>query len=415
MKFKHLLLIIIFGTAFLVRFYNYENRITFGPEQAMSLITSGRMITEKFTLLGNQNLLRETSSGHSLFAGAIFNYSLIPLQIIFNFEALPITSYFTLLNLLSALILYFVTKKIFGEKVAIFTIVLFLFNAISVYHSMFIWNQNYAFLLGALTIYYLYLLKMKVKIKYFLILGLLSGIGYTFQDVFIFSAFFVLFIALVFAKNKKILNTVIFSFGMITPNLPAIVFDLRHDFYHLKTSFQFLVDTLSGNANDTSLSYYHFLYLLPVAVLVGGLITEKVFTRSRILGGGILITYLYFNLNSSWINYKAPTGMPSELTLKNINRAAEIIAKEEFSDYNIAVLVDFDTRGHILRYPLEFKYKLKPLGVIEYPQSSRLYILSEYNYDFEDSSVWELSTFPRNKAELLSEVSDNYSVFIIEK
>jgi hypothetical protein len=408
------LLAIIFCFALLVRFYNYEERITFGPEQAMSLITSGRMVTEKFTLLGNQNLLRATSAGHSLFAGAIFNYSLIPLQILFSYDPLPITVYFTLLNLFTGFVLYKVVNRMLGEEVALFSLLLFIFSGITIYHSLFIWNQNYAFILGTFAIYFLYLLYKEVKSKYILTLGLLSGIGYSFQDLYILSALIVLLIAFRFSKNK-LHTTVVYAFGMMLPNLPAIIFDLRHDFYHLRTSFQFFIDTISGGSADTSLSYYHFLFFFPVVFVLAGLVVKTVFAKNKYLGIVVLTLYLYFNLNSSWVNFSVPTGMPKELTLSNIYKAAAAIAEETPVGYNVAVLVDFDTRGHVLRYPLEFKHKLKPLGVIEYPQSNRLYVLAENDHNFEKTNVWELSSFPINKIKLLSDISDNYSVFRLDK
>jgi hypothetical protein len=411
-RFYRTVLILVFVLAFVVRFFNYENRITFGPEQAMSLTTSGRMVTEKFTLLGNQNLQRRTSDGHSLFAGALFNYSLIPLQLIFNYDPFPITVVFTLLNLFSGIVVYRLVKRMMDEKVALIMTILFLFHSWSIYHSMFIWNQNIMFLVGMVSIYLLHKFRNN-DFRNVFYLGVLSGVGYTVQDLYLATAG-LLIIYLLWKAKEKLRTLLLFIIGLAVPNLPAIVFDLRHDLYHIKTSIQFVLDSLGGNSG-ASLHSYHFLHFLPLALLLLAVLIMQVYEKRRIFAGIVLITFLYFNLSSSLIDFNSPTGMPAELTLKNIDRAAKVIADECPENFNVAVLIDFDTRGHILRYPLEFMYNKKPMDVISYPQSQTLYVLSENNYDFGNSQVWELSSFYRNETEELSRLSTNYSIYKLSK
>lgn len=407
------ILVIVFIAAVFVRFYNYENRITFGPEQAMSLITSGRMITHKFTLLGNQNLQRQTSDGHSLFAGALFNYLLIPLQLLFNYDPLPITIVFTFLNLFSGFVIYKLVKEMLDEKTALFAATLFLFSSWSIYHSMFIWNQNFMFLIGMVSIFLIYRFNKKENLKDIFYLGLASGVGYSVQDLYLITAG-VIITYLLWKSTNKMKTLIYFVSGASIPNLPAIIFDLRHNFYHVRTSFQFVLDSLQGDSG-ASLHYYHFLHFLPLALLLVAIVIRKIFEKNKMIAGFILFAFLYLNLSSPRINLNAPTGMPAELTFKNIQKAVKVIADDEPESFNLAVLVDFDTRGHILRYPLEFIYGKKSNAVIEYPQSSKLYVLAEDNYDFKSSCVWELSTFNKENITKMLEVSKNYSVYKLLK
>ena len=115
------ILVVLIILALTVRFYNFPNRLIFGPEQAMSLITTGQMIKEQFSLLGEAYIQRTTSTGLYLFHSALFNYSLIPLEIIFRFDPLPITIFFTLLNIATGLLLYFMVKKITNKTIAWFS------------------------------------------------------------------------------------------------------------------------------------------------------------------------------------------------------------------------------------------------------------------------------------------------------
>lgn len=77
MRFKDLLVYLIIILSIFVRLYNFEERMTFGSEQARSLVVSGRYIEEKPSLLG-QEYFRLTSSGHKLFSGALFSYRPCP-------------------------------------------------------------------------------------------------------------------------------------------------------------------------------------------------------------------------------------------------------------------------------------------------------------------------------------------------
>ena len=149
----NLLLILIFIVATGVRFYNFSNRVTFWSEQARSLIVSANYIKVKPSLLG-QEYFRQDSNSHIIYSGALFNYSLVPLLIVSNYDPVRITAFFAVLNLVTGLVLYLVVKKIFGDKIAIISTILFLFNDFMIYHSLFIWNYNYLPIVGILTLFF---------------------------------------------------------------------------------------------------------------------------------------------------------------------------------------------------------------------------------------------------------------------
>jgi hypothetical protein len=414
MKYKSLLLIIVFAAAFFIRFYNYEKRVTFGPEQAISLITSGRMVTEKFSLLGNQNLQRATSTGHSLFAGALFSYSLIPLQLIFNYHAFPITIYFTLLNLFTGLMLFILVRRMYGQITAVYSSILFLFSSIAIYHSLFIWNQNYIFLISIFSFYILFkLTKNKISDVQLLILGFLTGAAISIQDLYVLTALLILATCLYYSKNK-VKVVVLLGFGIAAANLPAIIFDLRHNFYHLKTAWTYATESLSGS-NSPSLAYYHFLQFVPPVFIVAGILLKKLHKRNLYISLLIITIFVYINVTSSWVDFFGPTGMPDEVTIDRIYEATKAISKDQSGDFNVSSVIDFDKRAHVLRYPLEFTYKTKPMDEISYDQSKDLYVLAEKTYNFEESTIWELSSFPKKEVKTIYEFGKNYSIFKLSK
>ncbi len=77
----------------------------------------------------------------------------------------------------------------------------------------------------------------------------------------------------------------------------------------------------------------------------------------------------------------------------------------------MAVINDFDTRGHILRYFLGFVYNKEPMGVEEYPYSDVLYVLARRNYDFGVSNVWEIKSTGFARVTKVSDIGENFALF----
>ena len=125
---KKFVVITIVLLALAVRFYNFSNRIDFSAEQGISLTTSAQYL-KQFSFLGLQNIQRITSSGHHLYSGAWFGYTLTPLILIFNYDPVLITACFALLNVATGLFLLWLTKNKYGFLPAIFALILFLFNS----------------------------------------------------------------------------------------------------------------------------------------------------------------------------------------------------------------------------------------------------------------------------------------------
>lgn len=412
MKLKDLLVVAIFLLALFVRFYNFGERITFGPEQARSLFVSGRYISDKPSFLG-QEYFRVTSYGHKLFSGALFSYSLVPLQIIFKYDALPLTGYFTILNVFSGLALFWVVRRILGEKLAIFALILFLFNDYMIYHSLFIWILNYLPLVGIALFYLLYLYLKKPKFSYSFMLGVLSGIGINLQYLFIPIALAVLFFVL-WKSNNKLKDFALFTIGSLVGNFPMVIFDLRHNFYHLRSLWQYLLDTLAAPSRSI-ITYYHFLPIWPLFIVVLSFVFLRLWEKNKALGAIALAFYLYINLTSSKISFKGPTGMPEGLLYSEVIDAGKAIAHDAPSDenFNVVALLDFDTRGFILRYPVEFMFGKRPRDFEDYPNTPTLYVLSDKSYNFASPAVWELKVNLPYKYRILKDIDERYAVFKI--
>jgi hypothetical protein len=410
---KNLLLLIIILIAGIIRFYNFPNRVTFWSEQARILVVSADYIHYKPSLLGQPYFIREDINSHILYGGALFNYSLVPLLLISNYDPVIITVFFVLLNLVTGLTIYFLVKKMFSLPIAIVSCVLFLFNDWMIYHSLFIWSYNYLPLVGILVLYFSWCYIQKNNNLNIFLVGLVCGIGISLQ--YLFAPIALIVFAINFWKSKKkIVAIFLFGLGMALANLPMIIFDVRHNFYNISTLLQYFVDTINGRSNAT-FAYYYLLPFWPVFAVLGSYVIIKIIKWNKFVAAVIISVYMYLNLTSVRVSFFKPTGMPEGIKVADIDKASKMIANDAKGDFNIAEVLDFDKRAYVFRYFTEFKYGKKPLGETEYPNLKLLYVLAQKGYNFDKSGVWEIYSGGKYDVNLLSEVGQEYAVYKLTK
>lgn len=112
----------------------------------------------------------------------------------------------------------------------------------------------------------------------------------------------------------------------------------------------------------------------------------------------LLLIILIFNLRTSLINLKQNHGyyMPEGWTLKKIKETCKIInldAVGEAENFNVASLLDGDTRAYPLRYTLVTADK-NPGAVTDYNQNNVLYVVNSGDVNkVINSQTWELIEF----------------------
>ncbi len=357
--------------------------------------------------------MRYNSNGHVIYSDALFNYLLVPLILITR-DPVAITSFFALLNIFTGLLVYRVGKSIFGNGVGILSAAIFLFNDFMIYHSLFIWIYNFLPLIGILTTYYLYLFIKERRIVHAFVLGILNGVGIGLQILFAPFALIVMAVVL-YKNNKKLLSGASYIAGILIANLTIVIFDLRHNFYHVKTLLLYTLDTLQGKSN-ASFAYYYLLPLWPVFAVFAGVMLFKIFKHNRANCYLVLAIYILLNIISPRVNFKSPTGMPEGLTTPDIDAASLKIADDAGNgNFNVAEVLDFDKRAYVLRYFVEYKYGKKPGDVTEYPNIKLLYVLGRAGYNFSQADVWEVkSGWPYNTT-ILTDVGRGYVIYKLTK
>ncbi len=407
-----LLILSVLFIATLVRFINFENRMNFGPEQAISLSVAADYINEKFSLLGEPNVQRVTSYGHRIFHPPVFNYSLIPLLVVFNYDPIPVTVFFGLLNLGTGVVLFWVIKNNINMKVALFSLILFLFNSVMIQHSLFIWNQNYIPLLSIFIGFWIYKIKIangKDDFKHALLIGIFSGIILGIEFLFLVTMVFISGFIFYFSKRKiQVISGMLI--GLVISLSPMILFDVRHQFYFMNTLIQYFIDTLKAPGQN-NLSYYHFFQFWPPLVLLGGFILSKIYARTSLLASCMLIAYMLFNLFSPQVNFTKAVGMNINLNYPKLAEAAKAIAEDKPVSFNVVTTWDFDSQAHPLRYLMKYRYNLNPANTEDYHNIKNLYVMSSSDYNFQKTSLYEIASFRPFNVALLKNIDNDYSVF----
>lgn len=389
-KYRRLIIFsLLFLTAALVRLYHYPDRLVFGPEQAIFAQTSVDYL-EKPSLLGHL-YFRTTSAGHHLFHGAQFDYLMLPLIILSRYDPFYFTFFFVFLNLFTGLCLYLVVRRLIGFQPALLAAAIFLFDPFMISHSLYLWDINFFPLIGILSFYLYYLFRYGNRLIYALLLGIISGIGVGMDFAFGLPGLF-LFALVVYSSRRRIITAVTFVLGTIIGNLPMVLFDLRHSFYHLRTLVTYLWETATS-PGQSQLTYFHFLYLWPLFALFISWLLFRLFRRRLWPLLPLFLLYFFASLKSPLVNLFAAVGAPSGITLSLQKQITAHIAATAPDNFNIAALFDFDTRANPYRYLLSNFYHHPPLPVDRYRDPEALFVIAPLDSDLDKANNYELNSY----------------------
>ncbi len=410
-KIQKIIFVVIILSAIVTRFYNFSERINFSLEPAVSMTVSAQYIKEKFSLLGMPSVRRTTSHGHIIYFGPWFNYLLVPMMLISKYDPVKVTAFFALLNLTTGVLIFLFVSKIWNPIVGLFSSTLFLFNGIMINNALFLWIVDYLPLIGILSFAAFYYWYIRRQSYFVLFLGLLSGVAFNLEYLY-FPTLLIVWAVLLFFSKEKVKDFVIFLGGALLGNLPTIIFDLRHNFYHIKTIWQYFLDTISF-PSQAAIQYHVFLQFWPILAVLGGLAIYWIYLRSKYSAIVLLIIYLYISFTSSWVSFSGPVGMSGNLNYPKLEKVAKVISLDKPSDFNL--VEDYNPRAQELRYIVTYIYGIRPMGVEEYGTANILYALVPQGYNFFGPTPWEISVFQAKNIQKIYPVDKTYALYKLTK
>lgn len=390
-------IIFLFVLGLCVRLYHFPDRVTFTLEQGITLQTTHDYLHGKFSLLGLVNVQRYTSTGLQIFSGPLYNYVLMPIMFVFGNNPITITYFALMINLLTAVALYLLIKDLSGRRIAFFSTLFFLFSITMISQSLTLWILNPLPLVGLLGMYLLLKYTEKMPSWVVISLGLLSGIAISLEYMCLFTVALV-GIYLVYKSQHKLRDLMILVVGTVIPLAPTIIFDLRHDWYHLGTLWQYTIDTLHSPGQGAPRAY-HFFHLYPVWFYFLGYITSRLTQTKYQIGYYLAALYMLYGTTLS-VRAKPLVSTPTLLEI------GSQIADQANLNYNVVYMPEAEYRGYSLRYILTIIHNKPPLPIDAYPSSSELYVVATPDRSLDVDIPWEIAIFKPVSRELVYTSND---------
>lgn len=334
-------------------------------------------------------------NGRHFFQGPITYYWLVFVGILVRWDPIKITWVITLMSLVSMGFLYLVASKIFSKKIGNLSVIIWTFLPMAIDFAGLIWNPSLLLILVPPTLYVGVLAIKEKKWWLYGIFGLF--LGFCLQCHF--QAVLLVFLAgVVLLFRKTILKNWILIFGgLLVGYSPLIIFDLRNNFYNIKTIFEWL----GQRGNGFEFQQFYFLEFLPILTIL----VAKVFYRWRYF----LIAVLVMCCGWSVMGQGQAEGMPMFWRYKDLTKSGQIIMKKSGGEFNVVNLLSGDTRFYPLRYLLTVKDKV-PMSVDKY--DTELWVAAYKGTDLKNSNVWELEKMKNMKE--VSRIEINPMVELIQ-
>ena len=391
MKYKVLMLLVIALGIFL-RLYRLPDLSSFSYEQALALEASGNMIqTGNISLIGVEYFIRQTSANHRFFNSAAYLYPIFLTQLIFGFDPIYPAIIFSLLNIAAGIGLFFLVDKYFKKPLGIIALILYMFSPTMVEISRTVWHVYLLVPIIVLSIWTFLKYIHSCKPIWLILLGISLGLGFGMHISYLIGMVVILLACIgSFYKKRKIINLIFLIIGFLIGYSPIVLFDIRHNFYNTSTMFTFLVESFTNRNSGFSFTSYYSIYLLVPLYIFISILLRKLFSPKLIT----LLLFLYIVICSSgWhLTDTYPSGMPRGTNIKTIAKISSTIVGDVSGEFEVASILDGETRAENLRYYLEFVDHKAPMASDKYPEAKVIYVISYLDQDPQTKSVWELNS-----------------------
>ncbi len=238
------------------RLYKIADYMTFLGDEGRDVLKVYEILHGQFTLLG------PTSSVGGFFLGSIYYYLMAPFLFLFNYDPVGPAVMVALFGIATVFLLYKVSDRFFGKRVALFASLIYAISPLIVSYSRSSWNPNPLPFFSLLTLVIVLEALRKNNLKLFFASGILFGISMQLHYLALFLGvvifFYILFTTLFKSFNKEtIINLVkrylTFFVGFLIGWSPFLVFELRHNFLNFRNIFEFVLHSGNTGTNESFL------------------------------------------------------------------------------------------------------------------------------------------------------------------
>lgn len=413
LKIEFLFLLLIILAFIFIRSLHFKEYLNWSQDQAENAIAALKIYREKkLTLIGPQ--ISATYEGRLLFQGPITIYLFLIFLLLGNWQPITASFLFMIFASLTTIPLYYGIKRLANKKIAFLMIILYSFLPYYVNYTRFLWNSTLQLTFLPFFIYFFSLYKKNPHLRNLFVvsffLGLLTQFHY--QFLLIVFLFFVYFFII---KKLSFSRLMIFFLGIALGLSPLILFELKHDFYNIKTAVLFLKnwEKVDKPGNFTMPHYYLSLSLLALILL---LIRFKK-TLAKISFKVILVVGIMFFTYAFLIYHKKPPQSfwaPGKFWNYPMEEKAYQIIKETAikKDFNVADLSYYNTTAAVIKYLL--KRDNYQINYDDYYQNRYLFVISHKD-DYEKTLSYEVAFFKPRKMIKRWLLNDYYSLYLFQR
>jgi len=246
LKKKELLFVLLIFLVFLfTRFYQLEERSEFRWDQVDNAWAAKDILIDgKLPLVG---MVAKQNTG--FYIGPLYYYFVAPFYWLFNFDPIASAVIGRVASIITFIILYIVTKKIFGKATALLTILLYALSFFIINADAYQWPINFIPIVSLLIFYFLYRV-ISGNEKDIVPLSIFTGLSFHLNFT---AVFFPLIIALsspFFPRTKKTVRYLLIGLLLFVLFLvPNIVYELQNKGTSTSHMFSYID------------SYYHGFHL----------------------------------------------------------------------------------------------------------------------------------------------------------
>lgn len=369
-----------------IRTWNFEKKLGFYLDQGIHLLESYEIVeTGKLKMLGPK-ITSMNFEGRSFFIGPQYYWITAMLEIVLNKDPVLISLFYVLVELLSVVGLVIYIRKRFEKEESLLVFALWASSYYLTLQSRFFWNPDWLMPMGVAVFIFLDKFYKSGDKKYLFWCGLFWGLGFSFHYA---ASLWIIPILLVFIKTRKKMKwwwLIILAGGFFLGDLPFFVFEIRHNFYNIRTLFQIMT---KGQSSTKEMHYFIYPLLIPMLFLTAKMLSMINKKRKVLLAMVILI--IISGYQKLKINNYLPLGNDQNWNYELAQQTKEKILKNGCPEnYNLATTVNGDTRFYEVRFLLTAE-ECKPMGVSDYPTAKRLFLVTPTKRRPEIETVWEVT------------------------
>ncbi|HSW97081.1 MAG TPA: glycosyltransferase family 39 protein [Candidatus Saccharimonadales bacterium] len=417
-KKEHFLLLLCVVVFIFVRSVYFTQHLNFSDDQgiqATDILQDYRM--HKIPLIGNR-ASSPNYQGHFIYQGPAYYYMYFPFLLLTNFEPISSSYLFMLFCAVMVIPLYYGVKLLLDKKSAILMVIIYSLLPYYVAYTRFHWNPNYQLSLLPILLLLMGLYKKHAykSQKLFILIAIFLGILFQFHYQFIFVIGGIAFYYFVIKRISPLL-LIHFFVGLAIGFSPLILFELKHDFYHIRTFLLFYQHRteLNSAGNIYTPHYYLSISFMLLVVLLGVIKNKLSKGKNFIVLSGVLAVVLFSwtainNFHKPQQSYWSPApfwSYPDEF------KAYQIIQSQHLKDYNVANLAYYNTEAYVIKYLL--KRDNVTINYDDYYHNTYLFVVKKSNSNVYDTMSYEVAFFKPSKILKKWPLNDHYTIYLLER